>query len=359
MRQKGKGFLALLTAAALLLPLFLMHPMTAQAAGKTIRVSEIQAAMSGGTLQGDFVLQEGDVLLNDTTTAFVIEYIYQPYPFDAADQAEMQSNYDYHNNNFNNPNASDAEKEAVVAEFNRRMRVVYDRKPVYDYYVTEADGGYYFPGKTVNFGNGYIPVGETRRPPAKHLTAGSSMTFEDLARGPATELRITGITYGGTTISIQGKGIRAGWTLPAPAAPASASHVHKYEWRTIREATAEYAGEQMLICTECGEIVKQMPLSGFGIFQKETRDKILKAAQGATVEITTSHWISFHKIVMEALASRPDVTLKVSFLEGEYKGPRYILTIPAGINTMALLNEEGYSGFKYLWGVLGTVVPAN
>ena len=102
-----------------------------------------------------------------------------------------------------------------------------------------------------------------------------------------------------------------------------------------------------------------MPLSAYGPFQKVTAEKIQNAAQGATVEITTSRWYSFHRSVMEALAARPDVTLVVSFLREGYKGDRLTITIPAGTDTIALLNEEGYAGFFYISGMLGTLRPAN
>ena len=62
---------------------------------------------------------------------------------------------------------------------------------------------------------------------------------------------------------------------------------------------------------------------------------------------------------MEALAARPDVTLVVSFLREGYKGDRLTITIPAGTDTIALLNEEGYAGFFYISGMLGTLRPAN
>ena len=59
-------------------------------------------------------------------------------------------------------------------------------------------------------------------------------------------------------------------------------------------------------------------------------------------------------MVMQALADRPDVSLEVSFLDGEYKGNRVSFTIPAGTDTLSLLDENGFSGFLYLAGKFGT-----
>ena len=56
---------------------------------------------------------------------------------------------------------------------------------------------------------------------------------------------------------------------------------------------------------------------------------------------------------MEALAQRPDVSLYVSFLDQEYKGNRVSFTIPAGQDTMSLVDSNGYVGFLFLGGTYG------
>ena len=81
--------------------------------------------------------------------------------------------------------------------------------------------------------------------------------------------------------------------------------------------------------------------------------KILDASQGATIEVRTRRWISFHRMVYQALADRPDVTLSISFLDGEYRGNRWKVTIPAGYDTLSLLNGTDYCGFLYLGSKFG------
>ena len=132
-----------------------------------------------------------------------------------------------------------------------------------------------------------------------------------------------------------------------------------YTWQTVTEPDVHNDGEEICVCEGCGQVLYRVPLSAYGPFQKVTAEKIQNAAQGATVEITTSRWYSFHRSVMEALAARPDVTLVVSFLSEGYKGDRLTFTIPAGTDTVAFLNEEGYAGFFYISGMLGTLRPAN
>ena len=58
-------------------------------------------------------------------------------------------------------------------------------------------------------------------------------------------------------------------------------------------------------------------------------------------------------MVMEALAERPDVTLHVTYLEDGYKGDQKTFTIPAGTDTMSLVDENGYAGFRYLANKFG------
>jgi len=129
-------------------------------------------------------------------------------------------------------------------------------------------------------------------------------------------------------------------------------HTHSYSWEDVRPATEDDNGEMVYRCS-CGEVLYRVPTSAYYVFNKNAQDKIKNAKQGATVKIETSRWISFHKMVMEALADRPDVSLEVSFLDGEYKGNRVSFTIPAGTDTLSLLDENGFSGFLYLAGKFG------
>ena len=143
------------------------------------------------------------------------------------------------------------------------------------------------------------------------------------------------------------------WTAAAPGeAPQVDSHVHVYEWDTIN-ATADQDGEMRYQCRICGDIQTRVPITAYYIFNKETTDKIRRAKQGETVKIETARWISFHKMVMEALADRPDVTLEVSFLDEGHKGTRKNFTIPAGTDTKSLVDDKGFAGFIYLTNKFG------
>nr|MCR5402968.1 Ig-like domain-containing protein [Butyrivibrio sp.] len=129
-------------------------------------------------------------------------------------------------------------------------------------------------------------------------------------------------------------------------------HVHKYVWDTI-EATEDADGELRYQCEICGDIKERVPLTAYNVFNKNTTEKIRKAPKNATVKIETSKWISFHKMVMEALAERPDVTLEISFLDEGYKGNRCTVIIPKGTDVMSLVDKNGFTGFLYLGGKFG------
>ena len=135
-------------------------------------------------------------------------------------------------------------------------------------------------------------------------------------------------------------------------------HTHTYAWDKV-EATESQDGELRYQCTECYDILVRVPLSAYYVFNANTVDKINKAKQGETVKITTDRWISFHKMVFDALAARPDVSLEVSFLDGEYKGNRVSFTIPAGADTSDIFTENNFAGFMYLGNKYGLTTEEN
>jgi hypothetical protein len=107
------------------------------------------------------------------------------------------------------------------------------------------------------------------------------------------------------------------------------------------------------MCPECGKIWYFRPISAYYAFQGDVARRIETAPENATVKVKTSVFINFNKQVMQALEERPDVSLYVSFLDGEYKGNRVSFVIPAGEDTVSLLDENGYAGFLFLGGKYG------
>lgn len=66
---------------------------------------------------------------------------------------------------------------------------------------------------------------------------------------------------------------------------------------------------------------------------------------GESVTVETDRWLCFDRRVMEAIASRPNITVTVNCSCGHRD---YTVTIPAGYDVIALLNEDGFCGFRYL-----------
>lgn len=131
------------------------------------------------------------------------------------------------------------------------------------------------------------------------------------------------------------------------------NHVHKYEWIAQMNESESADGTLNYMCPECGKVWFFRTIPAYRAFSGDVAHRIETAPEGETVKVKTSLFISFNSEVMEALEERSDVSLCVSFLDQEYKGNRVSFTIPAGEDTMSLLDENGYVGFIFLGGKYG------
>ena len=131
------------------------------------------------------------------------------------------------------------------------------------------------------------------------------------------------------------------------------NHVHKFKWIAKMNESESAEGTINYMCSECDKVWYFRPIEPYHAFQGDVARRIEVAPQGATVRVKTSMFINFNKQVMEAQAARPDVSVYVSFLDQEYKGNRVSFVIPAGEDTMALLDSNGYAGFLFLGGKYG------
>ncbi len=131
------------------------------------------------------------------------------------------------------------------------------------------------------------------------------------------------------------------------------NHVHNFKWIARMNESESAEGTMNYICEECGKVWFFRPIPAYDAFQGSLAHRISTAPEGENISIKTSHFISFTKQVMKALSDRPDVSLTVSFLDQEYKGNRVSFTIPAGEDTMSLVDDNGYVGFLFLGGKYG------
>lgn len=131
------------------------------------------------------------------------------------------------------------------------------------------------------------------------------------------------------------------------------NHKHHFEWIAIMNESESAEGTMNYMCEECGKIWYFRNIPAYYAFQGDVARRIRTAPEGETVKVKTSVFINFNKQVMETLAKRPDVSVYVSFFDQEYKGNRVSFVIPAGEDTMSLLDENGYAGFLFLGGKYG------
>lgn len=125
---------------------------------------------------------------------------------------------------------------------------------------------------------------------------------------------------------------------------------HVYEYVMEKEPLENEDGIMAKKCEKCGAIAEYRPVSAIMAFLQNTEKAVKNAAQGSVVTVKTDRWLCFDRAVMEAIASRPDVTVIVNY---RYQHKDYTVTIPAGYDVVGLLNEEGFCGFRYLDLMLG------
>ncbi len=130
-------------------------------------------------------------------------------------------------------------------------------------------------------------------------------------------------------------------------------HVHSYAWEVIQSPTAESDGYEAYRCSRCGDIKEISPLPAFSVFDTEVINKIKNAPLGGTVKIETTHWNTLGRSIRDALVSRPDVTVSISFLSEGHKGIPLKVTLPAGADITGMFDENGYLGLCRAGTALG------
>ena len=92
-----------------------------------------------------------------------------------------------------------------------------------------------------------------------------------------------------------------------------------------------------------------LPGSAHLRFLLDAVQQITNAEQNAAVAIDTEMWVSMNHLLTDALTARKDVSLTINY---KFDGKYYTLTIPAGYDGAALLDENGWAGFRYIDSVL-------
>ncbi len=219
---------------------------------------------------------------------------------------------------------------------------------------TEADATIKSYGKLVVSGAiGTSGIGTYELPTSYASTDKVYIIAEQVGTSTVTD-------YAGTPvlITIPDDGGAAPGPGPAPVVKTpekktdNSSHTHSYSWVVTKSPTSTSDGEEAYMCS-CGEIERTSILPAISAFEEETINKIKNAPANAVIEVETRLFNSFGIGVRDALAERPDVTLKVTFLSEGYKGQLLKVTIPAGIDRKALFDEKGWLGLCRAGSTLG------
>ncbi len=158
----------------------------------------------------------------------------------------------------------------------------------------------------------------------------------------------------GTRPWVPGGGAGAGGSANASGSTGDgSSHTHSYEWKTSQEPTADADGEEIYVCSGCGDVLYRRGLTAMGVFEKESANKIKNAPSHGKVLIESSNWNTLGTDTKEAMLARPDVTVSASFLSEGYKGKRLHVTIPAGYNINSLYDKNGFCGLCHAGTILG------
>lgn len=117
-------------------------------------------------------------------------------------------------------------------------------------------------------------------------------------------------------------------------------------YRIVKTATPDQDSVLAGECSRCGEVLSYsfVPNSAYAAFL-ESAACAIRNAQGEETVVETERWLSFNQAVFDAMAQRPELTVRVRY---RYKGKRYEVTVPAGAELSGLTDENGFCGFRYL-----------
>lgn len=80
---------------------------------------------------------------------------------------------------------------------------------------------------------------------------------------------------------------------------------------------------------------------------------VTEAPKDATVILETAMCSCLDKAMVDALATRPDVSVQIVFPKDKTGAESYSVTIPAGYDVNSLVDANGYCGFMYLNSIFG------
>ncbi len=119
-----------------------------------------------------------------------------------------------------------------------------------------------------------------------------------------------------------------------------------FVWKTAVNASDYSDGIEEYRCPDCGYVLYSIPASAYSVFNRNLMTRILKYPQNGTMTINAGQWISFHRMVIEAMQSRSDLTYEIKYA---YNHSPYTLTVPAGTDLSGILQDgDMFAGFLHV-----------
>ena len=209
-------------------------------------------------------------------------------------------------------------------------------------------------GGTIEADNGGGITNNSGGSPKVNLYDGTFLTSEDNPNGflgsSANSVTVYGGKYNFDPITDGKATLAPGATYtiisaaPAPAAEPQVeadSHVHSYEWVSVKGAT-DGEDEVMQYRCSCGDVKQEMKVanSAFNKFNQDIANQISKAASGSTVRVEMGSFTAIHQMIFDAMRQRTDVSVDFIFRN---EGHMYSLSVPGGANLSTLPGGAAYT----------------
>ncbi len=240
-------------------------------------------------------------------------------------------------------------------DMNKNTLSIYDSSDGSGVYNSSTGNGAFYDGGTINIYGGTFTGGASNLVNGTVANVhGGDVQYNGIAANTSDQVTIDGGSFkadptnylasGSTMTSVGGK-YAVNYTAPAtPAAESQVeadSHVHSYEWVSVKGAT-DGEDEVMQYRCACGSVKQETKVanSAFNNFNKNTANQISKAAAGSTVRIEMGNFTAIHQMIFDAMRQRTDVNVEFIFRD---QGNMYSLTVPGGANLSTLPGGAAYT----------------
>ena len=240
----------------------------------------------------------------------------------------------------------------LYTDVNGKTLSIYDSSEGSGVYSTSGGNGAFYDPGTLNIYGGTFTGGSTALVNSTAANVhGGDVQYGKIAYNDTETIVVDGGTFasdpsaylaaGSTLANVGGKYVVNG-TAPAAEPQVEAdSHVHSYEWVSVKGAT-DGEDEVMQYRCSCGDVKQEMKVanSAFNNFNQSTANQISKAAAGSTVRVEMGSFTAIHQMIFDAMRQRTDVNVDFIFRN---EGHMYSLSVLGGANLSTLPGGAAYT----------------